>query len=167
MSGGYTKVDVFVAMCLNRIAKSRAICGNMNSPCNIGVFINDLPAENQITVKDEKGNVLKNASVKIYQATGIDSWYGKVYDNIPDLQLHTDKSGSVFVGRCPFSKDGIIKHDYGIANGVVILRIESNGKVVYTFLESNKFNMEYWRGNRKLGKYDIQINLGSSVEPKI
>jgi len=167
MSGGYTNIDAFVAFCLNRIAKNRALCGNMNGPCNIGVFINDLPAENKIIVKDEKGNVLKNASVKIYQATEEStSWYGKTYDNIPDLQLYTDNSGSVFVGRCPFSKDGIIKHTYGLANSVVILRIESGGKVAYTFLESNKFNMEYWRGNSALGTYNLSVNIGSTVGNK-
>ena len=163
MSGGYTKVDAFVAFCLNRIAKNRALCGNMNAPCNVGAFINDLPTENKIIIKDDKGNVLKNASVKIYQATGVNSWYGKTYDNIPDLQLYTDNSGSVLVGRCPFSKDGIIKHTYGLANSVIIIRIESGENVEYTFLESNAFNMEYWRGNTALGTYSLNVHFGFTV----
>jgi hypothetical protein len=153
-------VDEYSVGALNLIAGHRAILGNYNAPGNIGVFLQDLPLENRLLVKDSQGNPVPDASVEVYQATpqsGV--WYGKYYDDTPDLQFMTDSSGYVNLGRCPFYPTGTIIHTYGHSNGVMILRVEKNGKVGYNFMEVTDFNMEYWRGNTMIGSYEKQFNL--------
>lgn len=163
MNGEYTFIDAYSAAALNLIAGHRATQGNYNSPGNIGIFMNDLPRQNMLLIKDDTGRPLDYADVKIYQATGnAGQWYGKYFDDNPDLSLSTDENGEVFVGRCPFDADGTIEHDYGKSNAVVILRVAHNGRVGYTFLESTLFNMEYWRGHSDLGKYEVKVTL---IEP--
>ncbi len=161
MNGQYTYIDRYSTAALNLIAGHRAVQGNCNAPGNIGIFMNDLPVNNIITVKDNSGNILANASVKIYQATGQTGvWYGKYFDNIPDLSFTTDPLGRMNLGKCPFdSKDNFIDHDYGISNGVIVLRVEYNGFVGYTFLESTFFNLEYWRGNTDSAAYEVKVKL--------
>lgn len=160
MNGQYTYVDEYSAAALNLIAGHRAIEGNYNAPGNIGIFLQDLPEENVVTLKDAQGNILSNAAVRIYQAGPKDGeWYGKFYDDEPDLYLSADENGRVALGRCPFSKTGRIEHGYGFSNGVIILRAEYEGKIGYGFLEVSSFNMEYWRGNTKEGNYELRINL--------
>jgi hypothetical protein len=160
MNGEYTFVDRYSAVALNLIAGHRATMGNYNSPGNIGIFMNDFPSQNLLTVKDNEGNLLAYADVEIFRAAAQPSaWYGKYFDDKPDLVLSTDETGQVLLGRCPFDADGRIVHDYGHSNAVIIIRVESNGKVGYTFMESTSFNMEYWRGNTTLGNYEIAVNL--------
>ena len=159
MANGYTYIGEYNVVCLNRIAGRRALCGNMNAPCNIGEYINDLPQQNRLTLKDQDGNTLPDAGVKIYRATGVqDSWYGKYYDDVPDMTLQADGNGVVELGRNPFTT-GRIEHTYGIANGVAIVRVEKDGRVGYGFLESSHFNMEYWRGNTAVGNYTMEFNM--------
>jgi len=125
----------------------------------------DLPAQNRLTVKDATGNVLANANVKVYQATGKGGvWYGKFFDDIPDLELQSDANGKALLGRCPFSKTGVIEHTYGRSNGVLILRVEHDGKVGYAFLELTFFNLQYWSGNTALGNYEIRVNMIPATE---
>ncbi len=160
MNSTYTYVDRYSAAALNLIAGYRARLGNYNAPGNIGVFMQDLPAQNRLTVKDESGKTLANAGVMVYQATGkANEWYGKHFDNIPDLELRTDVNGQVLLGRCPFSKTGVIQHTYGVSNGVIILRIEHQGKVGYTFMESTSFNLQYWSGKKTMGDYEVRVNM--------
>ena len=120
----------------------------------------DLPTQNQLLLRDDQGNVLPNAGVKVYRATpqaGV--WYGKYYDNIPDLQLSADVNGLVTLGHCPFSSTGTIVHTYGHSNSILIIRVEHAGMIGYGFLEVTAFNMEYWRGNSSLGNYEMQFTL--------
>jgi hypothetical protein len=172
MNGQYTFIDEYSTAAFNLISGHRAILGNYNSPGNIGVFLQDLPSENQIVLKNESGNILPGADVKIYQATSQSGlWYGKYYDDIPDLHLTADSNGVVAVGRCPFSPNGTIVHTYGLSNSVIIIRVEQNGLVGYGFMEVTQFNMEYWRGNTILGSYEMQFTLVDpspiiSQEPK-
>lgn len=160
MNSNYTYVDEYSAAALNLIVGHRAVLGNYNAPGNIGVFLQDLPGQNRLTVKDANGNILPFANVKVYQAGGQPGvWYGKHYDNIPDLELTADVSGVVAVGRCPFDNDGTIEHDYGISNVVIILRVESSGWVGYTFVEAASFNMQYWAGHTVIADYEVEVNL--------
>jgi hypothetical protein len=87
---------------------------------------------------------------------GGSGWYGKVFDNIPDLAFTTDTAGHIHVGRNPFSS-GPIQHTSGIANGIVILRIQHNGVVTYRFQEVTDFNIQYWRGNTQDAYYTISV----------
>jgi hypothetical protein len=160
MNGQYHFIDEYSTVALNLIAGHRAVLGNYNAPGNIGVFLQDLPLENRLLVKDDQGNPVSGAVVEVYQAapqSGV--WYGKFYDDTPDLQLMTDSSGYVNLGRCPFSTTGTINHTYGHSNSVIILRIEKNGQAGYNFMEVTDLNMEYWRGNTTMGSYEKQFNL--------
>ena len=160
MAGGYTFIDEYSTMALNLIAGHRATRGNYNAPENIGVFLQDLPLENRLTLRDTEGNLLTQADVKIYRAEPQEGvWYGKYFDNIADMELTSDDSGAVLLGRCPFSADGIIEHTYDIANGVIVVRVAENNRVGFAFLEASFFNMEYWRGNIALGNYELEVNM--------
>ena len=170
MNGQYTYVDHYSAVAMNLIAGHRATYGNYNAPNNIGVFLQDLPQENFLTVKNESGELLTNASIEIYQSEGqAGEWYGKYYDDIPDIiELQTDSLGQVAVGRCPFDVDGTIEHDYGRSNVIAIIRVEKDGLIGYTFLEVSSFNFEYWRGNTLLGNEEVTVRLinPSDIEEK-
>ena len=76
-----------------RIAGQRACCGNYNAPGNIGVFLNDLPANNHLHVTDDIGRPRRGANVRIYRAVSGPGWYGKTIDNTPDLEFTTDSAG--------------------------------------------------------------------------
>lgn len=165
MNGQYTYIDSYSAAALNLIAGHRAVQGNYNAPGNIGVFLNDLPQQNRLTVTDDQGTILPNADIRIYRATGqAGVWYGKYYDATPDLQLLTDGNGQVLLGRCPFAADGTLDHTLGISNGVIIIRVQSGAQVGYTFLDATRFNMEYWRGNKEMGNYEVTVHL---VDPTV
>ncbi len=160
MNGEYTWIDCYSAMALNLIAGHRATEGNYNAPGNIGVFMQDLPFDNCLTLQDQSGNPLPEVRVSIYRASGQPGvWYGKYFDNTPDMVLWANELGEVYLGRCPFSADGVIVHDYGFSNGVVIVKVEQGDRVGYGFLESTDFNMEYWRGHIELGRYTLRVNL--------
>jgi uncharacterized protein YjdB len=157
MNSRYLHVDEYSAAALNRIAGRRAVAGNTNAPGNIGAFLNELPAENVLTVKGPSG-VLAGASVKIYRASPkTNEWYGKFYDNTPDLSLTADAQGQVSLGANPFGVS--IVHTYGHANGVLIVRVEHGGKIGFGFLEVWRFNMERWRGNTTVGRYELTFTL--------
>lgn len=159
MSGVYDIIGLYEAMALNRIAYRRAVCGNMNAPCNFGIFINDLPTNNFITLKDKNNNILSNACVEIYRATPqAGTWYGKTFDDIPDLNFTADINGKINVGRNPFSTSNII-HTFGQSQMDLIMRVESNGKVGYKVIEATDFNIEYWRGNTVNANYTYNFNM--------
>jgi hypothetical protein len=44
-------------------------------------------------------------------------------------------------------------------NGTAILRVEHDGRVGYGFIESSDFNLEYWRGHRDQGRYELRVQL--------
>jgi len=169
MNTSYTFVDEYSAIALNFIEHHRATYGNYNAPGNLGAFMNDLPAQNSLIIKDSLGNILDNAEIRIYYAEpqhGV--WYGKYFDNQPDTIYVTDENGRINVGPLPFSKEFHIKHTYGWSNATIILRAEHNGKVGYTFFESSLFNLKYWQGNTDFAEYEIMFPLFdiSSVDSK-
>jgi hypothetical protein len=153
----------YEAGALNRIAGQRATCGNYNAPCNIGAFLQDLPPRNHVRFVDGANQPRANANVRIYQATGAPGiWYGKTFDNVPDAEYTTDASGWVELPRNPFTSGGAIQHTYGIANGVLIFRVEHLGQVWYRFFEVSELNMQYWQGNIEDAYYTIVLE-GTNV----
>ncbi|WP_437727623.1 CARDB domain-containing protein [Sorangium sp. So ce861] len=153
-------VDRHSAPALNRIKGRRAVLGNYNAPGNIGEYLNDLPAQNRLTVKDASGNALAGARVDVYRAgprAGV--WYGKHYDNTPDMTITASSEGRVLLGRCPFSASGTVQHTFGVADGVLIVRVEHGGKRGYGFLEIADFNLEYWRGHTGQGEHELRVTL--------
>lgn len=160
MSSDYNKIDEYSAAALNLIAGHRAISGNYNAPGNIGVFLQDLPQNNYLHITDQYNSSLSQADVFIYRAEKQDGvWYGKYYDDEADLQLTADNNGVVSLGRCPFDDDGTVDHTYGLANGVLIIRAQHEGRIGYGFLDVTQFNMEYWRGHNLEGHYELQIEM--------
>ncbi|MFA6570442.1 MAG: T9SS type A sorting domain-containing protein, partial [Bacteroidota bacterium] len=160
MNSRYTYIDRYSAVALNLIAGNRATLGNSNAPGNIGAFLNDLPLDNCLTVRDTAGNPLPNADIKIFRAQpqqGV--WYGKFFELPAELTLTTDTAGKVFLGQCPFDEFGAISHGNGFSNGTIIIRVEYKGGVGYGFLDLTEFNLEYWRGNKTLGNYELKFKL--------
>ncbi len=157
MSGPYGfQWSPYEAGALNRIGGQRARCGNMNAPCNIGEYLQDLPENNHILFVDPFGHPRVGADVRVYRATSGPGWYGKTFDNTPDLFFTTDANGYAHLPRNPF-RNGPILHTYGEANSVVILRIAHLGYVWYEFLEAAAFNIEYWAGHTEDAYYTIEL----------
>jgi len=158
MNQDYSFVDRVSAIALNFIAHHRAIEGSSNDPDNEGSFLNDLPAQNRLTIRDANGHPIPDADVRVYQATGVPGHFiTKYYDDVPDLDLHTNAGGRVLVGRCPFSADGKIVHHFGGSNVTAIVRAERGGKVAYGFLESRLFNLAYWDGHTDFADHDLYV----------
>jgi len=160
-SNRYEIIDRYSAAALNLIAGRRAVSGNFNAPQNLGVFMNDLPAENRLIVRNEHGTALSGASVSIYwsETEGrIGEPYFKYFDDQPDLEFTSDGDGVVLLGRNPFSPDDI-RHGLGGTNGVAIVRVEHDGLIGYGFLESMYFNLKYWSGDTELAAHDLSVTL--------
>lgn len=153
MNKHYSFIDRYSAIAMNRIAGRRAVMGNYNEPRNFAEFLNDLPAENRVTIRDEHGVAIPNADVEIYQATRTTPtplWYGAHFDATPDLVLRTDALGRVLVGRSPF---GTVVHAPDLNTGVAIVRVGS--KIGY--LESRLFNLAYWRGETEFADHELIV----------
>lgn len=162
MNRDFTFIDRYSAICLNLIAGARATRGNYNEPENIGAFLNDLPAENRVTIRGANGAPLANATVEIFQSATnwFDEWYATNYGAVPALTLHADANGQVLVGRCPFSADGVVVNDWRGSNTVAIVRVN---QALYGFLESAAFNIELWRGHATLGDYDVVVSAQGDI----
>ena len=162
MNRDLTFIDRYSAVALNRIAGARATRGNYDEPENIGAFLNDLPAQNRVTIRDASGAPLPNAAVEIFRSRmGLfDEWYATSYSDVPDLTLRTDANGQTLVGRCPFSADGVVVNEWRGSNTVAIVRVNQS---LYGFLESSLFNMELWRGHTELGDYDVVVSEKGDV----
>ena len=149
MNRNFTFIDRYSAVALNRIAGARATVGNYNDPENIASFLNDLPAQNRLTIRDANGNLMSNAQVDIYQATPFetDAWYAAHWDSTADVHLQTDANGQVLVGRSPFAADGRVINYWRGSNTTAIVRVEKDNVAHFGFLESRLFNLAYWRGD--------------------
>ena len=159
MNRNYTFMDRHSATALNLIAGHRAVAGNYNDPENTGIYMNDLPAENRITVRDAARNVLADWNIEIFQSKTdrIDAWYPTHYEGAPDLRLRTDGNGRVFVGRNPFSTNGEVVSYWQRNNVVALVRAEKNGEVKFGFLESRTFNLAYWAGQTTLADHELIV----------
>lgn len=156
MNRQFTFIDRYSAVALNRIAGRRAIAGNYNDPENIGSFLNDLPAQNRVTIRDEAGSPIRDARVEVYRARigSADEWYAAHYDNRPDLVLRTDAEGRVELGRNPFA-DGPIVHYWRGSNAVAIVRVEKNATVRFGFLEARLLHLAFWRGETLYADHEL------------
>lgn len=162
MNRDFTFIDRYSAAALNRIAGARATRGNYDEPENIGAFLNDLPAENRVTIRDARGAPVPNAEVEIFRSRTdlFDEWYATSYGDVADLTLRTDANGQMLVGRCPFSADGVVVNFWRGSNTVAMVRVNRS---LYGFLESSLFNMESWRGHTELGEYDVVVSETGDV----
>lgn len=157
----YDKVDRHSAIALNLIAGRRAVTGNYNEPRNLAVYLNDLPARNVLLLVDTQGNPLDGAELRVYQAVGrpgIEAWYARRFDDLPDIVRTADSTGRVELPQNPFGGDAV-RHWWEVSNAVAILRVEHGGRVGYEFLEVSQLNLEYWRGNSDLAEYAVAVDL--------
>jgi hypothetical protein len=160
MNQNYTFIDRYSAIALNLIAGQRATRGNYNDPENVGAFLNDLPAQNRLTIRDGSGELLANADVRIYQSVGgVDAWYASQYDDTPDLTLRTDASGQMLAGRNPFATNGPVVNYWRASNVVAIVRVAKDSRVLYGFLESRLFNLAFWRGDTEFADHDLAVGV--------
>ncbi len=158
MTGPYDfQWSPYEAGALNRIAGQRAVCGNMNAPCNIGEYLQDLPQNNHMQFVDEYGWPRINADVRIYNAESGPGWYGKTFDDIPDQYFTTDADGYIQMPRNPFNPGGNITHTHGLANSVLIFRVAQGDDVWYRFFEASELNLAYWAGYTQDAYYTMAI----------
>ena len=153
MNKHYSFIDEYSAIAMNRIAGRRAVLGNYNEPRNFAEFLNDMPAQNRVTIRDENGVAIPNADVEIYRATRTTPtplWYGAHFDATPDLTLRTDDRGRVLVGRSPF---GTVVHAPDLNTGVVIVRVGNR----IGYLESRLFNLAFWRGETEFADHELMV----------
>jgi YVTN family beta-propeller protein len=146
MDGG-TGYGEYSAYALNRIAGQRARCGNYNSPCNIGEFLDEIPPHNTLEVRWPSGQPVPSASVEVYRARPFPGvWYARQYVSVPDLQLVADGHGQVDLGASPFSESGDIIHTWGHSNALLLLKITTQAGIEVHFLDVTAFNLAYWKG---------------------
>ena len=158
MTGPYEfQWSPYEAAALNLIAGERALCGNYNASCNIGVFLQDLPEHNHVRFVDTEGNPWVGAEVKLYRSTAGPGWYGKTIDNTADAQYYSDGDGYVHLPKNPFNPGGKIIHTYGHANSVFVFRVSYGEQVWYRFTEVSDYNMQYWAGNTEDAYYTIEL----------
>jgi len=160
MTGPYGFVwGPYEAAMLERIASNRARCGNCNAPCNIGEYLQELPENNYFQFTDANNWPRKSVNVRVYRAayrSGV--WYGKTYDGTYDAEFNSDPAtGWVNLGQNPFTGGPAIQHTYGIANSVMIVRIQQDAQVWYQFVECTDFNLEYYKGNTEVAYYTIEL----------
>jgi hypothetical protein len=159
MGGGIIPYyDEYTAGALERIKGRRARGGNYNSPTVIGEYIQELPESNIITFLDPDGNPVANGKLAIWQAKPRpDAWYGKLFEGKASLEYSLDEQGKVTLPRNPFGRDPL-KHTYGDANTVMLMRITVNDQIYYHFQEVSDFNLAYWKGNKKNAFYTIRLS---------
>lgn len=159
MGSNYAYIDRHSAVALNLIAGARAVSGHANVPRNYAVYLNDLPAENRITIVDARGKPVPHAQVDFFQGVRWDDndVYSARYDDIPDLHFVTDAKGQILVGRNPFTPRGTLSGDH-LGELVAIVRVRAGGKTAFGYLESRLFNLAYWRGDRELANHRLRLD---------
>lgn len=154
------------AVAWNRIAGQRPVCGNYNAPCNVGEYLNDIPADNVVELRWPDGTAIPGAYIEVFQARPYPIMYGKTYRSTPDFVVTTDESGRASLGAFPFGKKPPIVHGYGHSNAVLLLKIIAGDKVGAVFLDVTDFNIEYWRGNTQRAVYPITFEHYVTVQSR-
>jgi hypothetical protein len=64
------------------------------------------------------------------------------------------------LGRCPFSPDGVVRHDeFEFSNTAFIMRVKDGKNVGYKVIDVSLFNLEFWRGNTDLADYTVPVTM--------
>ncbi len=158
MGSNYGRIDRHSAVAMNLIAGARAVSGHANVPRNIGVYVNDLPEENRITIVDANGKPVPNAQVDVFQGVRWDDndLYSARHDDLPDLHFTTDANGRFLAGRNPFTPRADLSSRRP-GEFVAILRVRAGGKTAFGYLEARVFNLAYWRGERELADHEVKL----------
>lgn len=150
---------------LNRVRGLRARKGNYNPPSVVGEYLNDLPSENKFQFLSKFGEPLVEAIISIYQAGPKSEWYGKIFDETPDVKKTSSENGEIILERNPFGGSAIT-HTFGSANGIFLFKIKYRNQVEYRFQEVSDFNLAYWRGETEEAIYSIRTQLFSLSDLK-
>ena len=162
MNAQWTWVDRYSALALNRIAGQRATTGNYNEPENLGVFLLDLPRDNQLTLLDTSGVPLASASVRIYQASPGDA--GAVYAKALRRYPGPRAPAQMPTAACFWARTLSLPPASSLTTSVTRTRWRSSGWSTaagwaYGFLEAADFNVEYWLGTTELGEHELRLEL--------
>lgn len=164
MGGGdWTGYRTHSAYALNRIAGRRPLCGNYNAPCNIGEYLNDIPAHNVVEIRDKSNQPLRRAKVEVFQAQPFAIWYGKRFLEPANLSVVADYRGRADLGAFPFGDAPPIVHSYGQSSGVLLLRISSGGATALQFFEVTQANEAFWQGQRDTAVYVLNTDLPAGL----
>lgn len=160
MAYDYTHIDRYSAAALNRIAGHRATSGNYNAPSNVGVFMDDLPADTRLRVVNaETGAPLAGASISFFgseRASQSTPAYGRVVDDQPELEVTTDSDGVASLGLAPF-EDGDDR--IRVNSSVAVIRVEHEGQVGYGILDSTLLNLAFWAGDTDVHLREFPVTL--------
>jgi hypothetical protein len=154
----------FTVRCINHLKGQRATQGNYNSPTDFHRrFPSMLPQENVLIVKDKTGAVIPDASISIYRSSQVNygepGVYAKSFDNEPDILLTTDSEGKVSLGTNPFGAGEYIPQSVAYSGGTIIIRVQKDSKVGYTFLSGNRVINEYLGGATEVATYTLMVNM--------
>jgi hypothetical protein len=143
-------------------------------------------------VTDVNDRPLKNAAVYVYhvsQAPVQDSG-AKFFADRPKFMGNTDEEGRyIFPNETDADWDDpltdLVDGAVGVWNpfgspesetaftpnvweveGLLLIRIVSNGKSEYQFMDLTQFNIEFLSGHTVLGKYPLRTSLTSAVKPE-
>ncbi len=150
----------------NRIAGQRARCGNYNAPCNIGEYLNDLPARVVLELRDETGRLLPGVQVAVYRAHPYAIWYGKTYQEPADQLMTADASGRVQLEPEPFGPQGLV-HGYGHSNAVLLLVVSDADRMGTAFLDVSTLNVAYARGQRDRAILPLTLQNWTAVPSQL
>lgn len=158
MGGDYGRLSEYDALCWNWKAGRRAKGSPCNAPPDIGSFLQLMPERNEFRFVDGEGKPFSNASLDVYQAAGNGKdWYGKVFDDTPDIKTTLDKDGVAVFGKELFG--GRIVHTFGHSNGVVIFGLRHKGRQAFLFQEVTDLNLKYMQGEHRLARFEKVVPI--------
>lgn len=160
--GGAGQYGQHSAYAWNLILGQRPICGNYNAPCNLGKYLNDIPASNVLLLTDQNGMPVVGAEVALFQAKPMSFWYSRYFGATPDRVVYTDAAGWAELGAFPFGSGSEIVHYWGFSNAVLLLQVTVNDQSVYRFFEVTEANEAYWSGQQTQAIYPMSVE----VEPE-
>lgn len=138
------RYSAYTALTLNRIRGRRARCGNTNTPCNIGEWFGEVPADTRLRVEDRVGRPLPDGTTV---RTFFDSGTGYTGHRFTDANSRTMalRDGEVDLGADPFQSRQSPAY---APQRLLLLEVTAPGIDMFCFLEPTDLNVAYWIGYR-------------------
>ncbi|HEX8919316.1 MAG TPA: CARDB domain-containing protein [Chloroflexota bacterium] len=134
--------SAYSVLVLNRLRGRRAVCGNVNEPCNLGDWFVDLPPRSALRVVDSNGLPLPDgAVVRLFFDSG-SSYTGHTFSNT-DSQSLPLRHGTAMLPADPFRAG--VSH-YLAGHNLLLVEVRTGPVDSFCFLEPIPFNMAYWEG---------------------
>lgn len=119
----------------------------------MGSFMGGLQPNNYLMLRDGRGAVLSNATVKIYQARASGGWYNKDFFDTVDLTFTAGADGVANLGGSPFHS---LTHGAMGSECTLIVRVEKDGTTGFWPLSLIPFHMNAWRGQNTI---DLRVPM--------